>query len=369
MIPPPLSSEFVTLCQAQLELLGHLLQASRCTIYLRQPAENWSFTPIATYPQTQAALPGSSWLTNAKPEQLVLPLLQGEVLLGLLVLLRPGMLWSGWEQEQLHRATQTLVLAWELEQQRQDWQNRTQTLTAGQTQTQELLATVLHQLRSPLSALKTFAKLLRKRLGGTRNQEVLAGMLAQTERIEELLLRLEPTPPQPLLPGGTVPLLLPGLAPEPVAVGELLTPLVTAAQLTAQERGLTLVYQPPQPSPTALADAPALREVVSNLLDNSLKYTPAGGHIGVGSRATADGVVIWVQDDGPGIPLAEQERVFERHYRGIQTAATTPGSGLGLAVVQELVQQMAGRITVTSPPGTRMEIWLPRPPEVSAGQS
>ncbi|APB34587.1 two-component sensor histidine kinase [Gloeomargarita lithophora Alchichica-D10] len=363
MITPPLSPEFINLCQGQVELLGNIFQVSRCTIYLRQPAENWSFTPVATYPQTQPALPGSSWLTNAKPEQLVLPLVQGEVLLGLLVLLRPGMLWSGWEQEQLQRATQTLVLAWGLEQQRQNWQTRTQSLTDGHTQTQELLATVLHQLRSPLSALKTFAQLLRKRLGGAKDQEVVTGMLAQTERIAELLLRLEPTAPQPRLPGGSVPLLLPGLTLEPVRVAEVLTPLVMTAHLTAQERGLTLGYTPVSPTLAAQADAQALREVVSNLLDNSLKYTPPGGHVEVGAEATPAGVVIWVQDDGLGIPGEEQLRVFERHYRGCRTA-TTPGDGLGLAVVQELVSQMGGRITLTSPPGTRMEIWLP-----NAGQS
>jgi signal transduction histidine kinase len=371
MTSPAWSPEFVTLCQAQLELLGQLLQVSHCTMYLRESAERWSFVPVATYPQNQAALPGSPWLTNAKPDQLVLPLVQGEVLLGLLVLLRPGMLWSGWEQEQLHRAAQTLVLAWRLEQQRQDWQIQAQNLALGQAQHRELLATVLHQLRSPLSALKTFAKLLYKRLAGTPNQEVLAGMLAQTERIAELLHRLEPSTPQPLLPGGTVPLLLPGLTLEPVAVVEVLTPLVMAAQLTAQERGLTLSYDPPVPSPIAQADAKALREVVSNLLDNSLKYTPKGGHIEAGTRATADGVLIWVQDDGPGIPPAEQEQVFLRHYRGAQTAATTPGDGLGLAVVRELVHQMGGRITLISPPGTRMEVWLPgtEKGQTSGGQS
>ncbi|WP_448381536.1 sensor histidine kinase [Gloeomargarita sp.] len=361
---PSFSPEFIAFCQAQLELLGQVFQVSRCTLYVRQPTEQWAFTPLVTYPHTQTALPSSPWLTHTKPEQLVLPLVQGEVLLGLLVLLRPGMVWTTWEQQQLHRAAQTLVLAWELEQQRQDWQQQTQRLTEGQTQTQALLATVLHQLRSPLSALKTFAKLLRKRLLGAKEQEVVAGILAQTERLEELLLRLEPTAPQPQLPGGTVPLLLPSVTATPVVVVELLTPLVTAAQVTAQERGLTLTYDPPNPSPVAQADAAALREVVSNLLDNSLKYTPAGGHIEVGTRQSADGVVIWVQDDGPGIPPAEQERVFERHYRGTHTAATTPGKGLGLAVVRELVTQMGGRVTLISPPGTRMEVWLP-----SAGQS
>ncbi|MEN9217002.1 MAG: HAMP domain-containing sensor histidine kinase [Gloeomargarita sp. HHBFW_bins_162] len=364
MITPPLSAEFVNLCQKQVDMLGHLFQVSRCTLYLRQPAEDWSFIPVATYPQTQAALPGGSWLTHTKPEQLVLPLVQGEVLLGLLVLLRPGMLWSSWEQEQLQRAAQALVAAWGLEQQRQEWQTRTEKLLTHQTQTQELLATVLHQLRSPLSALKTFAKLLRKRWQSARDQEVITGMLAQTERIEELLTRLEPTAPQPLLPGGTVPLLLPGLTQEPVAIAEVVNPLMTAAQVTAQERGLTLVAEPIPPDLTAQADAQALREVVSNLLDNSLKYTPPGGRIEVGAQATPAGVVIWVADDGPGIPPEEQEKVFERYYRGKQTADTTPGNGLGLAVVQELVQQMGGRVVLISPPGTRLEVWLP-----NAGQN
>ncbi|MEN9218733.1 MAG: HAMP domain-containing sensor histidine kinase [Gloeomargarita sp. DG_2_bins_126] len=364
MFTPPLSPEFMNLCQGQVELLGHVFQVARCTLYLRQPAENWSFTPVATYPRTQAALPGSSWLTHTKPEQLVLPLVQGEVLLGLLVLLRPGMLWSDWEREQLQRAAQALVAAWGLEQQRQAWQTRTQTLVTQQTQTQELFATVLHQLRSPLSALNTFAKLLRKRLQSPKDQEVVTGMLAQTERIQDLLNRLEPTTPQPLLPGGAVPLLLPGLTLEPVRVADVLTPLVTAAQWTAQERNLTLDAQPIPPDLTAQADALALREVVSNLLDNSLKYTPPGGRIEVGAQATPAGVLIWVADDGPGIPPEEQTRVFERHYRGQQTADLTPGNGLGLAVVQELVQQMGGRIVLVSPPGTRMEIWL-----ANAGQS
>ncbi|MCS7226121.1 MAG: HAMP domain-containing histidine kinase [Gloeomargarita sp. SKYB31] len=361
---PEVSPEFVTLCQAQLELLGRAFRLSRCTLYLRQPGEEWSFTPVATYPQTQAALPDSPQLTPDRPEQLVLPLIQGEILLGLLVLLRPGMTWDPWEQEQFQRAVQTLVLAWRLDQQRQMWQHRSQRLAQTQAHTQELLATVLHQLRSPLSALKTFAKLLRKRLTGERDREVVAGILAQTERIEELLLRLEPPASTPLLPGQDTPLLLPGLTLEPVAVAAVLAPLLTAATCAAQERGLTFVTEPIPADLTVRADTQALREVVSNLLDNSLKYTPAGGRIEVGAQARGDEVVIWVADNGPGIPPEEQERVFERHYRGKQTATTTPGDGLGLAVVKELVTQMGGRVVLISPPGTRMEIWLP-----IAGQS
>ncbi|MEO0307092.1 MAG: HAMP domain-containing sensor histidine kinase [Gloeomargarita sp. GMQP_bins_120] len=358
------SPEFVTLCQAQLELLGRVFQLTRCTVYVRQPGDAWSFWPVATYPQTQTALPDSPQLHTNRPEQLVLPLIQGEMLLGLLVLLRPGMGWHPWEQEQLQRAAQALAAAWHLEQQRQRWQQRSQALAQEQTQTRELLATVLHQLRSPLSALKTFAKLLGKRLTNPKDQEVVAGILAQTERIEELLLRLEPTPSPPLLPGQATPLLLPALTLEPVQVRSVLQPLITAAACTAQERDLTLVTQPIAPDLTVRADAHALREVISNLLDNSLKYTPAGGRIEVGAEAVGDRVVIWVADNGPGIPPEEQERVFERHYRGKALAQTTPGNGLGLAVVKELVTQMGGRVVLVSPPGTRMEIWLP-----SAGQS
>ncbi|MCS6783036.1 MAG: HAMP domain-containing sensor histidine kinase [Gloeomargarita sp. SKYBB_i_bin120] len=361
---PDISPEFVTLCQAQLELLGQLFQLARCTVYVRQTGDEWSFKPVATYPQTQTALPDSPYSAVDRPEQLVLPLLQGEMLLGLLVLLRPGISWRPWEQEHLQRAAQALALAWSLEQQRQQWHQRSQALVQGQAQTQELLATVLHQLRSPLSALKTFAKLLRRRLTNPKDQEVVTGILAQTERIEELLLRLEPTASPPLLPGQSPPLLLPALSLAPVAVASVLNPLLTAAACAAQERGLTLEALPVPADLTVRADAQALREVVSNLLDNSLKYTPAGGRVEVGAQAVGDQVVVWVADDGPGIPPEEQERVFERHYRGKQTAGTTPGDGLGLAVVKELVTQMGGRVVLLSPPGTRLEIWLP-----NAGQS
>ncbi|HEY9707260.1 MAG TPA: sensor histidine kinase, partial [Oculatellaceae cyanobacterium] len=98
----------------------------------------------------------------------------------------------------------------------------------------------------------------------------------------------------------------------------------------------------------------ALREVLSNLIDNALKYTPSGGQVNIRvgeKRQTAQGVMIGiaVSDTGPGIPPQDLEHLFERHYRGVQAATAIPGSGLGLAIAKELIEQMHGDIEVFSP--------------------
>ena len=128
-------------------------------------------------------------------------------------------------------------------------------------------------------------------------------------------------------------------------------------------------------------DRSALGEVVSNLLDNALKYAPDGALIWL--RAGLEQQLedqlfqgIAVGDTGPGIPLQDQGQVFDRHYRGVQAQGTIPGTGLGLAIVQDLVTAMGGQLTLISPapveqwlsaipqefnrgPGTVFVVWLP----------
>jgi len=138
--------------------------------------------------------------------------------------------------------------------------------------------------------------------------------------------------------------------------------------------------------PLISSSAKALREVLSNLLDNALKYTPAEGQVYLEvstnwysplPRAHAGwlGIAIW--DTGPGIPPQDLAHLFERHYRGVQAQTDIPGTGLGLAIARGLVQQMQGEIQVFSPaqqcqmvhfvppppptagPGTAFVVWLP----------
>ncbi|TVQ52136.1 MAG: ATP-binding protein, partial [Spirulina sp. DLM2.Bin59] len=114
-------------------------------------------------------------------------------------------------------------------------------------------------------------------------------------------------------------------------------------------------------------DAIALQEVLSNLLDNGIKYTPPGGEIRMTSDSNPTHAVIKISDTGLGIPPEDQPQIFQRRYRGVQAMGEIPGTGLGLAIAQDLVHQMQGRIELHSPitdnpatPGTEFILWLPR---------
>ncbi|MFO1372282.1 MAG: sensor histidine kinase [Candidatus Competibacteraceae bacterium] len=109
------------------------------------------------------------------------------------------------------------------------------------------------------------------------------------------------------------------------------------------------------------------RTLLSNLVDNALNYTPAGGRVDVQVSRLKHEAVLTVSDTGPGIPVAERERVFDRFYRG--TDATVPGSGLGLAIVKRIADRHRARIhldDVEAGQGLRVTVTLPEAP--SAGR-
>ena len=96
-------------------------------------------------------------------------------------------------------------------------------------------------------------------------------------------------------------------------------------------------------------DADMIRRVLTNLLENAVKYTPAGSQIYVGAREEAGAVLMWVQDTGPGIPLSERERIFDKYTR-LHGKSGTRGLGLGLAFCRMAVQAHGGRIWVEDGP-------------------
>jgi two-component system OmpR family sensor kinase len=93
----------------------------------------------------------------------------------------------------------------------------------------------------------------------------------------------------------------------------------------------------------------ALRMAVTNLLDNALRYTPAGGEVELALRQDADGWRLAVSDSGPGLPADERSRVFDRFYRGRDSRA--PGSGLGLAIVRQVARLHGGDSFIGDGPG------------------
>jgi signal transduction histidine kinase len=109
------------------------------------------------------------------------------------------------------------------------------------------------------------------------------------------------------------------------------------------------------------ADQSSLDELVGNLVDNAVRYTPAGGLVTVEVDATESGAVIFVRDTGPGIAEEDREHIFEPFYRG-HAQKNIPGTGLGLPIVKRIAERHGGRVEVRTAPGegTEFRVFLPR---------
>jgi signal transduction histidine kinase len=129
----------------------------------------------------------------------------------------------------------------------------------------------------------------------------------------------------------------------------------------AEEKGVGLAEAALGPGALARANPLALRVCLSNLVENAVRYSPSGATVRVAWGRDGERAYVEVHDDGPGIPEDEQERVFERFYRG-RGAAGEAGSGLGLYVVKTLIQAMGGEVLLVSRPGrgTRIRLSFPR---------
>jgi signal transduction histidine kinase len=147
---------------------------------------------------------------------------------------------------------------------------------------------------------------------------------------------------------------------------------VDAGAVTAQAVDTLRSHLPPEitvdlsVAPTvepAFADRNRLQQVLVNLLDNAVKYSPDGGLVSAKVESTSDAVRISVADQGLGIPAAEQQRVFEKFYRlDTELSRAGGGTGLGLYITRELVRRMGGTVSVESEPGvgSTFTIELPR---------
>ncbi|MFC1908982.1 sensor histidine kinase, partial [Chloroflexota bacterium] len=146
-------------------------------------------------------------------------------------------------------------------------------------------------------------------------------------------------------------------AKEPIDLEELLKQCREIFSLRVEEKNLRLTMDISL-LPKVTGDIDRLEQVFSNLLDNSIKNSPAGGEVQIIARKTADTVEIRVIDSGPGIPPEQIPYVFERFY---QAMGVRTGVGLGLAIAKEIVLIHGGEIHVTSSPGEKTEFIIKLP--------
>jgi len=151
------------------------------------------------------------------------------------------------------------------------------------------------------------------------------------------------------------------LHPEVVDLGMLVTGIVTSAAPRARGHRLKLKLDPMVPEISG--DRDKLTQVLVNLLDNAIKYSPGGGEVIVGVRSDGDEAHVWVRDYGLGIPAEALDSIFERYTR-IESDAHRPihGTGLGLPIVRQIVELHGGRVWAESEPGSGSTFHVILPP-------
>jgi signal transduction histidine kinase len=225
----------------------------------------------------------------------------------------------------------------------------------------DFVSSVSHELRTPLTTIKALTRLLmRGELAEEKRREYLETISVECDRQIDLVLNLLDLS---RIEGGVF-----RLSMERVNVAEVIRSCVKAETSAAEKRRHKLEIEPFADVPPACADPKALRRVVSNLIENSIKYTPDGGSIQVSARRGIDFVCITVTDNGRGIPPEDLPVLFDKFHRGrpaqhsaaMRNAtddaefledADVSGVGLGLYLGKNVMERMNGRITVETEVG------------------
>jgi PAS domain S-box-containing protein len=210
----------------------------------------------------------------------------------------------------------------------------------------QFVATISHELRTPLASLHGAALTLRERehdLSGQTRHELLDMIAVQSRRLAELVEEILVTGQ---LDSGSL-----RVVTEPFDPEELVWTAAAAARLRVGD-ATAIDVSLPAVVPKVAGDAERTRQVLTNLVDNAIKYSPEGGRIELGFEADDAHARFFVRDEGLGIPLGEQTRIFDKFYRlDPDQRRGIGGSGLGLYICRELVRSMNGRIWVESDPG------------------
>jgi len=226
-------------------------------------------------------------------------------------------------------------------------------LAAADRQRRELIANVSHELRTPISALQG---LLENLVDGVAAPEpgTLRTALAQTERLGRLVTELLDLS---RIDAGVAPLNRTSFF-----VGDFLTEVVGEADVRAAGRAVTFRSVVDSTEPIGYGDRERLHQVFANLLDNAVRHSPPGGTVTVSAREGSDGLVLEVADEGPGIPVEERARVFERFTRGDRAPTRDGGTGLGLAIAHWVAELHGGTIAVVDTrAGCCIRLTLPSP--------
>ena len=220
----------------------------------------------------------------------------------------------------------------------------------------QVLGVVSHDLRNPLSAIAMCASALREDSSTMEadRENLLTTIIQSTEWMNRLI--------QDLLDVASIEAGRLSLERAREAAPSLVSRALRMFEVEATQHRVTLVPNVPGDLPVLAVDASRILQVLGNLIRNALKFTPDGGRITVGAEPRGANVVFFVRDNGPGIPLADQARVFDRYWHS-RRSANKRGTGLGLSIAKGIVEAHGGLLWLESTPGQGATFFFSIPAE------
>lgn len=347
----PVSHSFLSLLGHQLAQFSDRPEVRSLVVYVTHASGEGppSLVPVGHWPADGRALPavdGASALRQPAEERRWLPLRDGSVLLGALQVETACGAWPEPLGQRLQAVALTLAegLRLDLEAQRLRRQLEFQ---------EEQLRMLVHQLRNPLTALRTFGQLLLRRLGKESEvRPLVEGLLEeerQLQRYVDAISDLAPAEALTAAPAEPLPLLLPPLlsGPDGQPLASVLEPLLQRAAATAALQGRP--WHGPGELPAWRGEGSAVAEIIANLLENAFRYSPPATAVGLHAITGDDGLALTVWDGGPAIDADERQLIFAKGQRG-RRGLPLPGTGLGLALARDLARSLGGDLQLWIPP-------------------
>lgn len=218
------------------------------------------------------------------------------------------------------------------------------TLRQAESARREFVSNVSHELRTPLASVNAMVETLDG--GAIYDTEVARDFLSRIhEDIRRMTTMVDELLELSILESGQMPIHL-----APVALCDVAGKVIERFEMRAGERGVKLLSLIPDDLPYLMADSGKLDQILTNLVENALKFTPEGGRVSISARTAPVGIRIEVADTGVGIPREHLPHIFERFYK-VDRSRRDVGTGLGLAITRRLAQAHGGDITVRSVEG------------------
>ena len=232
----------------------------------------------------------------------------------------------------------TFVGAWLL------WRDVRREVTMAELRS-EFVASVSHELKTPLTSIRMFADTLREgRVSGTTRGEYLDTIVGESERLTRLL--------DNVLHFSKIERGVATYRLEPASLRDIVRAAARAMAFPLAQHGFSLRVTIDEPVPDTRVDADALQQAILNLLSNAMRYSGTAREIDLSLSRVGDEVVVSVRDAGVGIPADEHARLFDQFYRvRAPENEHVPGTGLGLTLVAHIAKAHDGRVTVESAPG------------------